>query len=266
MAFSRASYAPRRLRCLYLERCYSPMSSQLQPKLSSTFSDDIQWTALASSKRTFISLPRTFPTKTRSFLQYQDALRLKDGLPRGIELVYLLPKYHSMYLEVSDRIWIVALVAVLAFTPCFIVWRQFSFDEDQIEDNIEYVYDEHGARWKRKKIGSVNLNSMLIENKIFSYFWISSFSLLFLGLRIDSARTPLRIYYHPSLLRYYAVFPRHWKKNRVNTFAKNRVMLRHGKFLILKPEGSHYTLPNKVWRRHFRDEEHTDVFVKKKKK
>lgn len=269
------SSQPLRTFCLWRPK-YSTFSTARRnvcfaadPNVFSSISNLQILTSVAPS-RTLFTLPRTFPAKTRGYLDFQESLRKADGVPRGVELVYLLPGYHSIFLELSDPFYLAAFYASFAFTLGYFVWRQF-IAEDDVEESVikddsdEYVIDEQGRKWKRKKM-KLSIQIKAPDTKAVAYFNFLSITFLFLVCRINNARTPLRIYYHPSLRHYYAVFPRYWRKNRVSPFPPEKVILRHGKFRILTTDGSSNTLPNKVASRHFRDEEHSAVFIKQRAK
>jgi len=126
----------------------------------------------SSGKRTFQLLHRkTFPAKrTRRFLDFQESLRVRDGLPRGAELVYLLPTYRSILLQGMDRINVVGCIVNGAFATGYALWRLFHYffggDESVEDTNIDvngnnvndddatyhYRLDEQGVRWKTKRV------------------------------------------------------------------------------------------------------------------
>jgi len=218
-------------------------------------------------------LPRTFPPKTRQFAELQETLRLSDGIPKGAELIYMLPKYRANFLSLFDLLCLPTFIASFAFTVGYILWKEFYAEDDEDAEKVveepvkfEYYVDEQGVRWKRRKMQSLQTNLKVPESKWAVYLLMFATSFFFLVLRIDNARTVLRIYYHAPMRQYYAVYPRYWKKNRVSPFQTGRVFLAHGKFRILSEEMGPYTLQNKAANRHFRDDEHLAVFVKQKTK
>ena len=249
----------------------------------------------SSGKRTFQLLRRkTFPAKrTRRFLDFQESLRVRDGLPRGAELVYLLPTYRSILLQGMDRISVVGCIVNGAFATGYALLRLFHyfFGDESVEntdidvngnngndDDATYHYrlDEQGVRWKTKRVEwTFNLHQLVTsfikrvqtpnaENtRVVACWTLITFMLLF-HFRMNCARTPLRIFYHHPTRHYFAIFPRHWRRLRVSSFPSTHVLLRHGAFRIITAEGSHYTLPNRIVTRHFKDAQHCQVFSKKK--
>jgi len=224
---------------------------------------------------------RTFPARTRRFLDMQETLRVRSGLPRGVELVYLLPPYRSSMVKFVDCFSVVGTVVGAAAIVTYVVWRRFfantdaeekvpnettpsKTSDDNVSDNSEYVVDQRGERWKKSKIQLRMPSTDILSNQFVSLQLLFSIVGFFIVLRVDCARTPLRIFYHPASRHYHAIFSRHFQKERLSSFPASRVLWRHKAFRIVTAEGSDVTLPNKVMPRHFKDEESCRVFSKKK--
>ena len=230
-------------------------------------------------KRTLFTR-RTFPARTRRFLDMQESLRVRSGLPRGVELVYLLPPYRSTMVRFVDYCSVISTVVGAGVIVTYVIWRWLFVDteaeemtlsenqsansDDNLSDDADYVVDDHGHRWKRRPIQVPTFSSDILSHPYLCLQLLFSFVSPFLVLRIDCARTPLRIFYHPASRHYHAVFSRYFRQERLATFPASRVLLRHGAFRIVTANGSDFTLPNKVMPRHFRDAEHCQVFTHKK--
>jgi len=226
------------------------------------------------SSATFKSV---FPVKTRSFIRLQDQLRRRDDALGGSELVYLLPVWRVIAIKTLDTLSVVcgAVLAVVGSALWFkhYVWptlcrwvtkveAEDSIMVDQNQADDEWTVDEHG---NRRKVTTIELNLFehlkAKDNPIFWGVMLIQTVAGFGVVRVDKARTVLRIYWHPMTKVYTAVFPRLFFKERVQTFSPRCLKIKFHKFLITKPR-NHYVLPNKCHLKYFRDAEHSWMLTK----
>jgi hypothetical protein len=88
-----------------------------------------------------INKPRTlfvknsFPKRTQKFVKFQEKQRLIDSIPNGSELVYLLPPYKTMYINLMDRVSIIVTVAAICGCGVFICRSYLMESEEEVDHN-----------------------------------------------------------------------------------------------------------------------------------